>query len=228
MLLTESRIEALATSDDFPNWLDVGMRKLDRRTARPSLMSPEMSYGRHSGPAPYSARCAAVAILLFRRDGRWHLPLTERPATLTRHAGQISLPGGVIDAGESSVAAVYRELHEELGFYETHLQIGRLADCYVFASDFLVTPWILATYEPNIRWRPHGREVQSVVELPLEVLLDERAIGRTTIERGPLVISAPCLKYGTACIWGATSVILGELADLIQNLLDDFLSHNFS
>jgi 8-oxo-dGTP pyrophosphatase MutT (NUDIX family) len=223
MSFTESRIEALVNSDDFPNWLDVGMRRHYRRVARPSGMSPAMSYGRHSGPAPSTARCAAVAILLFRRDGRWHLPLTERPATLARHAGQISLPGGVIDAGESSIAAVQRELNEELGFYETLLEIGRLADCYVFASDFLVTPWILATYEPNISWRPHDCEVKSVVELPLEVLLDESAIGQTTIERGPLVLNAPCLRIGTACIWGATSVILNELADLIRTLPDDSL-----
>jgi 8-oxo-dGTP pyrophosphatase MutT (NUDIX family) len=223
MSFTESRIEALVTSDDLPNWLDVGMRKHDRRAARPSRMSPEMSYGRHAGPAPHTARCAAVAILLFRRDGRWHLPLTERPATLARHGGQISLPGGVIDPGESSIAAVQRELQEELGFYETHLEISRLADCYVFASNFLVTPWILATNEPNICWRPHDREVKSVVELPLEVLLDERALGRTTIERGPLVLSAPCFQFGTACIWGATSVILSELADVIKDCSTTFI-----
>jgi 8-oxo-dGTP pyrophosphatase MutT (NUDIX family) len=226
MSFTESKIEALVTSDDFPNRLDVGMRNHHRRARRPSPMSPEMSYGRHAGPAPYTARCAAVAILLFRRDGRWHLPLTERPATLARHGGQISLPGGVIDAGESSIAAVQRELHEELGVCETHLEIGRLSDCYVFASDFLVTPWILATNEPKICWRPHDREVQSVVELPLEVLLDKRATGRTTIERGPLVFNAPCLTFGTACIWGATAVILSELADVIRNFPDDFSPHN--
>ena len=115
MLFTESRIETLAASDDFPSWLDVGMRKHDRRAARPSPMSPEMSYGRHAGPAPHTARCAAVAILLFRRDGRWHMPLTERPTTLARHGGQISLPGGVIEAGESSFAAVQRELREVKG-----------------------------------------------------------------------------------------------------------------
>lgn len=228
MSSTESRIEALVSSGDFPTWLDVGMRKDYRRAARPSPMSPQMSYGRHAGPAPHTARCAAVAILLFRRDGRWHLPLTERPATLARHGGQISLPGGVIDAGESSIAAVQRELNEELGFYEAHLEIGRLADCYVFASDFLVTPWILATYEPDICWRPHDREVQSVVELPLEVLLDERALGQTTIERGPLKLSAPCLTFGGACIWGATSVILSELAGVIRLLPDDFYSTNIS
>jgi 8-oxo-dGTP pyrophosphatase MutT (NUDIX family) len=132
--------------------------------------------------------------LFFRRGGRWHLPLTERPPALTRHGGQISLPGGVVDPGESSIHAAQRELYEELGFYEPHLNVGRLADCYVFASNFCVTPWIIAAFEPNIRWQPHDREVQSVVELPLEALLDEQAIGRTTIERGPLAFSAPCFK----------------------------------
>ena len=105
-------------------------------------MSPELSYGRHAGPAPHTARHAAVVLLLFRRDGRWHLPLTERPDTLAHHAGQISLPGGAVDAGESSTEAALRELDEELGFNAPVEVLGQLADCYVFASDFLVTPWV--------------------------------------------------------------------------------------
>lgn len=222
MLFTESRVEALVKSEDFPIWLDIGMRKTYQQAPRPSSMSPELSYGRHAGPAPHTARSAAVAILFFRRDGRWHLPLTERPQTLARHAGQISLPGGVLDPGESSIAAVLRELHEELGFYESILVVGRLADCYVFASDFLVTPWILATYEPNVCWRPHDREVQSVVELPLEALLTKPNFSRTMIQRGPLLFNAPCLKFSDACIWGATIAILSELADVIRNLPDDY------
>jgi 8-oxo-dGTP pyrophosphatase MutT (NUDIX family) len=222
MSFTASRIEALVTSDEFPNWLDVGMGKHYRQAPQLSSMSPELSYGRHAGPAPHTARPAAVAVLFFRRNGHWHLPLIERPATLSRHGGQIGLPGGVIDPGESSMQAVQRELHEELGFYKPHLVIGQLTDCYVFASDFLVTPWIIATFEPNMSWRPHHHEVKSVVELPLEVLFDQRAVGRTIIERGPLKFSAPCLKFGAACIWGATSVILGELGEVIRTLTADF------
>ena len=77
-----------------------------------------------------------------------------------------------------------------------------------------VPPWI-ATTDTEPEWRPHDREVQGVVELPLEALLDGSTIGRVTIERGPLVFQAPCLRLGPACIWGATSVILGELAEVI-------------
>jgi len=181
-------------------------------------MSPELSYGRHAGPAPHTARAAAVAVLLFRRAGRWHLPLTERSMALVRHAGQISLPGGAQEIRESSLEAALRELYEELGFHGLHLVVGRLADCYVFASDFLVTPWVIASFEPDITWRPHDREVQGVVELPLDALLDDRLVGRTTIQRGPLVLHAPCIQVGTACVWGATSVILGDLAAVLRRL----------
>jgi 8-oxo-dGTP pyrophosphatase MutT (NUDIX family) len=183
-------------------------------------MSPELSYGRHAGPAPHTARPAAVVLVLFRRGGRWHLPLTERPITLAHHAGQISLPGGAVDAGESSLEAALRELNEELGFDAPHLVIGQLADCYVFASDFLVTPWVIASFEPAICWQPHAREVQSVVELPLDVLLDDEVVGRLTVERGPLVFHAPCIHIGPARVWGATCIILNELAAVLRSLLE--------
>jgi len=192
-------------------------------------LSPELSYGRHAGSPPHTARAAAVMLCLFRREHssggapRWHLPLTVRPETLAHHAGQISLPGGRVESGETSFNAALRELNEELGFDSTHQVVGRLADCYVFASDFLVTPWVIASFEPNTRWRPDAREVQTVVELPLDVLLDERAIGRLTIERGPLVFHAPCIRFGDIRIWGATSIILGELADVLRDLLETAL-----
>lgn len=224
MSFTESKIEALVTADDLPQRLAIALHTGHRGVPQRTQMSPELSYGRHAGPAPHTARPAAVVLLLFRRDHpaggarRWHVPLTRRPNTLARHAGQISLPGGAVEVGESSIEAAQREVYEELGFEAPHLVIGRLADCYVFASDFLVTPWIIASFEPNTCWRPHDCEVQSVVELPLDVLLDERSIGQMTIERGPLLFHAPCIRVGQACIWGATSVILGELADVLRRI----------
>ena len=47
-----------------------------------------------------------------------------------------------------------------------------------------------------------------------------KALVRTTIERGPLVFHAPCINIGPACIWGATSVILGELSDVLHQTLN--------
>jgi 8-oxo-dGTP pyrophosphatase MutT (NUDIX family) len=223
MSSTELKIEKLATADDLPLRLAIALRAGSLSRSRRNRMSPELSYGRHAGPAPYTARHAAVVLLLFRRDGKWHLPLTERPDTLTRHAGQISLPGGVVDVGESSTAAALRELDEELGFNASVEVLGRLADCYVFASDFLVTPWVAAaTREFEPIWRPHDREVKDVVELPIDLLLDDRAVGRLIVERGPLVFRAPCHHVGTARVWGATSIILNELADVLRQLLEKY------
>jgi hypothetical protein len=76
---------------------------------------PGASYGRHFGPAPASARPAAVLVLLYTQAGAWHLPLTLRPMFLADHAGQISLPGGAAEPGERSELAALRELEEELG-----------------------------------------------------------------------------------------------------------------
>jgi 8-oxo-dGTP pyrophosphatase MutT (NUDIX family) len=218
---TATTIEHLATAADLPQQLKSSLGDGYRGASARVRMSPELSYGRHAGPAPYTARHAAVVALLFRRNGRWHIPLTERPITLTKHGGQISLPGGSVDAGESSSQTARRELAEELGVAENVEILGRLADCYIYASDFSVRPWVACiTDEPQ--WRPHDREVQRVIELPIELLLDEASIGQTTITRGPLTLHAPCINIAGACIWGATSVILGELAEAVRNVLREY------
>jgi 8-oxo-dGTP pyrophosphatase MutT (NUDIX family) len=219
MLSTESKIQALATANDLPQRLASALSAAGPRELRRKTMSPDLGYGRHAGPAPHTARNAAVVLLLFQRNGKWHLPLTERPLTLARHAGQISLPGGAVDEGETSLEAAGRELNEELGFSGPLEVIGQLANCYVFASDFLVKPWLASTNtEPQ--WYPHDREVETVVELPLDLLLDSHAIGRLAIERGPLLFHAPCIRIGSTRVWGATCIILDELATLLRQLLE--------
>lgn len=179
-------------------------------------MAPQLTYGRHAGPPPYTARSAAVLLLLFRRGGRWHVPITERPLSLAHHGGQMSLPGGAIDVGETASVAAVRELREELGIVSDVQLLGPLAECYVFASDYSISPWVAVT-EDEPFWRPHAGEVQAVVELPIDVLLDDDAIGRLTIERGPLVFHAPCFRFGDARIWGATCMILSEFRGVLQD-----------
>lgn len=145
------------------------------------------------------------------------MPLTVRPTSLSQHGGQISLPGGTVEPTESSHEAAARELFEELGVDDAVKLLGQLSDCYVFASDFVVTPWVAAAAgEP--RWRIGEREVQRIVEMPLDLLLDDEACGRMTIQRGPLAFHAPCYCVGDDRVWGATSVILGELAAVLRGL----------
>ena len=46
---------------------------------------------------------------------RTALLLTQRKATLSKHAGQIAFPGGRIDEGETPLQAALRETEEETG-----------------------------------------------------------------------------------------------------------------
>jgi 8-oxo-dGTP pyrophosphatase MutT (NUDIX family) len=214
-LSIESKITALASDADLPERVLAELKRGHRGSDAAIRMSPQLTYGRHAGPAPYTARAAAVLLLLFQREGRWHLPLTERPLSLAHHGGQISLPGGAIDDGESASDAAVRELREELGVTCHVDMLGPLAECYVFASDFTIAPWLAVTREAP-QWQPHAGEVESVLELPVEWLLQEESIGSVAIERGPLLFHAPCFRFKEARIWGATSMILGELAGVLR------------
>ncbi|HEY6563942.1 MAG TPA: NUDIX domain-containing protein, partial [Pirellulaceae bacterium] len=103
--------------------------------------APALSHGRHFGPSLATTRSAAVMILLCRRGDAWSLPLTKRPEGLRHHGGQISLPGGAAEAGESAEQTSRRELAEELGIDLALVHdVGRLSTSYLFISDFQVSP----------------------------------------------------------------------------------------
>jgi hypothetical protein len=70
--------------------------------------------GWRPGEFPDSARTAAALLLLYPLAERVAVPLTVRSSGLARHAGQISLPGGAADPGETPVAAALREASEEI------------------------------------------------------------------------------------------------------------------
>lgn len=179
----------------------------------------ELGYGRHHGPPLHTARAAAVLILLYPTEQGWCLPLTVRPATLTAHAGQISLPGGLVDPGETSQHAALRELREELGIEDHDLRmLGALPEFYVFISDFRVTPWVAAaTARP--RFVPSVDEVAEVLELPLSRLMDPASVGSTLRSgHGGIQFCSPHFTLGRHEIWGATSMILATLRGVLQDV----------
>jgi 8-oxo-dGTP pyrophosphatase MutT (NUDIX family) len=216
-MLSTELIANLTTASNLPTQLAAALTQHRARGSGGKRMAHELNYGRHFGPPPATARHAAVVLLLFRRGGQWRVPVTLRPAALAHHGGQISLPGGMVEQNETSELAAIRELREELGVAGPVSIIGHLANRYVYASDFLIRPWLaVSAREPE--WRPNADEVERVVELPLERLLDPHAVGETIIERGPLVFRAPCYRVDEHCIWGVTCVILNELAIILRNI----------
>ena len=181
--------------------------------------APELSYGRHAGPARGDARAAAVIILLCWNGDGWALPLTVRAAELRRHGGQISLPGGLIDSDETPREAAIRELDEELGVRPPLEWIGNLSPQFIYASNAWVIPCIAAT-ESRLAWNPNPREVEQVLRMPLEELLSPQTAPLRQVERGPLRFTAPQLMVEGHSAWGATAVILGELRGRLMRLDD--------
>jgi len=201
---------------------------LARRLLEPLLdcatrarLAPTLSYGRHFGPPAHDARNAAVILLLYPQNGQWRLPLTVRPQTMLVHAGQISLPGGVVEPGESSRDAALRELDEELGISPRDVVVaGQLSPLYVFASNFLVTPWV-ASLATSPHMRPNPEEVDEVLEVPLEHLVNPANFGKHLHHYGELSFTAPHFRFGEHVIWGATSMILSELVAMAEPLRND-------
>jgi 8-oxo-dGTP pyrophosphatase MutT (NUDIX family) len=172
--------------------------------------------GRHYVAGPADARDAAVLVLLYPHDESWHIPLTLRPTSLPDHGGQISLPGGAIEPGETSREAAIREFHEELGADGLPIEIlGRLSPLYVSASNFRVKPWVGVTrQQPHLVANP--TEVEEIIEVPLPHLLDPANLGSQQRHTDGISYTAPHFRWQSHRIWGATCLILGELVTLLS------------
>src|SRR5512136_1100326 len=86
---------------------------------------------------PPACRQAGVLVLLYPLDGRLCFPLTRRPDSVEFHKGQISLPGGSQEEGESLGQTALREAQEEIGVDAARVElIGRLSRLYVPPSNF--------------------------------------------------------------------------------------------
>ena len=141
--------------------------------------------------------------------------LTKRTAHLNKHAGQVSFPGGRIDAGETPEAAALREAEEEVALSPRDVQVlGRMAD-YVTGTGYRITP-VVGLLPPGLTLHPSPHEVESVFELPIDVLLDPRAPRRQRRESHGNLREYWVWPHPDHYIWGATAAILVHLAQKLR------------
>jgi 8-oxo-dGTP pyrophosphatase MutT (NUDIX family) len=165
---------------------------------------------------PSEARQAAALVLLYPGSGGASLPLTVRHAGLPQHAGQVSLPGGRIDAGEQPVDAALREAHEEIGVPPGAIRIlGALSSLWVVVSNHLLFPYVgLVEARPEFVAAP--REVDALIEAPLGDLRDPARLGWSRHAREGVVVDYPHFLLDGRQVWGATAMVLGEFACLFD------------
>jgi 8-oxo-dGTP pyrophosphatase MutT (NUDIX family) len=166
-------------------------------------------------PPSAELRPAAVLVPLIERSEGMSVLLTQRTAHLSAHAGQISFPGGRVEAGDrDAIEAALRETEEEVGLPRDHVTvIGRL-DTYVTGTGFEITPTVGIVRVPfPLAIDPF--EVAEVFEVPLSFVLDpsnHRRVVRRFEERSRTFFVLP---FENRYIWGATAGMLVNLAEVL-------------
>ncbi len=179
-------------------------------------LAPQPRPGWQPRRAPQESRAAGALLLLFPVDGLAHLVLTVRSAQLPSHAGQISLPGGAVEAGETVEHAALREAHEEIGLDPRGVQLlGRLTPLHIPVSGFMLHPVIgIADERPTLH--PADAEVERVLEASVGWLSDPACLRRRPRERDGLFQDVPYFDLGGGVqVWGATAMVLAEFLALV-------------
>jgi 8-oxo-dGTP pyrophosphatase MutT (NUDIX family) len=142
---------------------------LQARFASPPAWQPELVRERKfMDRAPAHA---AVLLGVVMRDEPTVL-LTQRPAHMSTHAGQIAFAGGKCDEGDADAAATaLREAHEEVGLEAHHVQVLGTLPEYVTGSAFYVTP-VVALISPAMTLHLNTHEVSDAFEVPLAFLMN--------------------------------------------------------
>lgn len=174
-----------------------------------------------TSPDPRPRRLAATLIVTYETVRGPRVILTRRPASLRRHPGQISFPGGMVEETDHSpLAAAIREAREEVFLrLPRDLPVVPFATVRTLSSGIDILPfWVRLPVSPRLRAAPD--EVERILRVPLRRLLDpgvQRPIPH------PARPSEQTMAYvwREQIIWGATARMLDELLRVYPGLPND-------
>jgi 8-oxo-dGTP pyrophosphatase MutT (NUDIX family) len=159
-------------------------------------------------------RDAAGLLLVFPHADHAHIVLTVRSDSV-RHGGQVSLPGGVVDPGETFEQTALREAQEEIGLSADGVRLlGALTPLDIPVSGFRLHPIVAAT-DGRPALLPSDGEVARILLVNIDELLDPGHFGETTQTREGRTFVVPAFRTAGVDIWGATAMVVAEFLALL-------------
>lgn len=183
---------------------------LDTRPAHGTVL---LAGDHHDAALVDGATLLPAAVLVAVTDrARPGVILTQRPATMRRHAGQIAFPGGRIDPGDDGpIEAALREAEEEIALARRDVTVIGIADRYRTVTGFEVTP-VVGVIPPDLTMVANGAEVDSVFEVPLDFILDTGNHVEASIEWQGRQRHYYEINWNGHRIWGATAAMIVNLS----------------
>ncbi len=179
-------------------------------------MAPVPRPGWLPGRSPEQSRPAAALLLLFPAASAAHVLLTVRSSQLPSHAGQVSMPGGAVEEGESLEQAALREASEETGVDPAAVRVlGRLTPLHIPVSGFVLNT-VVGVTDARPAFRLADAEVDRILEPNLDELLDPAAVRRISRLGDSLFQDVPYYVVDGMQVWGATAMVLAEFLDLVR------------
>lgn len=159
---------------------------------------------------------AAVLMVFLERGGEVRLVFTKRTEAVPHHKGQFAFPGGAVETFDGSrVETALREAREEIGLLPEAVEVlGLFDDTPTNVSGFVITP-VVGLCRGAPAFRPDGREIERVVEIPLCRLLDPACFHEEWWERDGRRHLVAFFTCGEDVVWGVTGRILKDFLDAV-------------
>ena len=167
-------------------------------------------------PLKTEGRPAAVLIPLMDYGNELTLLLTKRARHLRHHPGQISFPGGAVDANDNTIFdAALREANEEIGMPKENVEVVGLLPDYRTISGYQIAP-VVGLVEPSFTPVIDHNEVDSAFEVPLAHVLNRKNHLVHMARKGNRTSPVYFIPYNNHMIWGATAAIIRNLSHHIH------------
>jgi 8-oxo-dGTP pyrophosphatase MutT (NUDIX family) len=156
-------------------------------------------------------RASVLLPIILREEPT--LLFTRRTATLAKHSGQVSFPGGRSEPHDiSPLETALRETFEETGIAPGFVSVAGYLDRYLTGTGFDIQP-VVGVLAPGFALAPDANEVAEIFEVPLEFLLDPANRRRESREIAGRQRRFYAFTYKEHEIWGATAAIIVNLAE---------------